>query len=252
MRVVINKKDFQPLMNLQDSVKNWASEYLQKNIENLDMLHLYVEENEVNSLRIYLFNKLNSEFDWRKLLFELIGQEIVNILGPDISMQNKINFSIKLPLDKTSNLGMHSDSWSNESPFQLNAWIPLTDVFTSNGMYLLSEEKSLLANSKKKSINSDSNDEIKIDEDDFISLNFGEILLFNPCLLHGNITNTTNRTRISIHTRIKNLFAPETQDFPDRAIGIFYEPLICTKNTDFALKFLGSSGGVSINKIIKE
>jgi len=252
MRELINKKNYQPLINLQQSVKKWASEYSQKNIESLDMLHFHIKENEVNSLRMHLFNKLNSEFDWRSFLFEMIGKELINVVGPDISIQNKINLSIKLPQDETSNLGLHSDSWSNESPFQLNAWIPLTNVFGSNGMYLLGEDISLLENSKIKVADIESNNKIKFEDKDFVRLDFGEILLFNPSLLHGNITNRTNKTRISIHTRFKNLYAPETKDFPDRALGIFYEPLICTKNTEFALKVLGASGGISIIKQVDQ
>lgn len=141
MKLIINKKNYHPLVNLQEEVNKWASEYLQANVPSLDLLHHFVNQKEVNALRMHLFNKLNSDFDWKNFLNKMIGLEIKELLGPDISIQNKINFTIKLPHDGTSNLGAHSDSWSNESPFQLNAWIPLTNVFDSNGMYLLSEEK---------------------------------------------------------------------------------------------------------------
>lgn len=251
MKLIINKKNYHPLVNLQEEVNKWASEYLQANVPSLDLLHHFVNQKEVNALRMHLFNKLNSDFDWKNFLNKMIGLEIKELLGPDISIQNKINFTIKLPHDGTSNLGAHSDSWSNESPFQLNAWIPLTNVFDSNGMYLLSEEKSLLVNREMATSALNVDDFGKYCNQDFLNLEFGEILLFNPCLLHGNIVNTTERTRVSIHTRIKNLFAPETKDFPDRAAGIFYEPFLQTKNTDFALNFLQSSGG-KIHVKVKE
>ena len=48
-------------------------------------------------------------------------------------MQTKINLSIQIPNDKTSMLPMHSDIYAGESPFEVVAWLPLTDV-ASNSM----------------------------------------------------------------------------------------------------------------------
>ena len=47
--------------------------------------------------------------------------------------------------------------------------------------------------------------ETPINKNDFVNLDFGEILIFNPTLLHGNLINKTNHTRVSLNIRFKSL-----------------------------------------------
>ena len=72
----------------------------------------------------------------------------------------------------------------------------------------------------------------------FLKIKKGEYLIFSPNLLHGNITNTTNETRISMNSRFKNLFSnyAEKTKFGKR-IGYFYKPLKIKPATEFSLNF---------------
>ena len=45
----------------------------------------------------------------------------------------------------------------------------------------------------------------------FIKIQYGEILIFNQNLPHGNIVNKTNITRWSFNCRFKSLFSPYNQ-----------------------------------------
>ena len=47
---------------------------------------------------------------------------ILAVLGPDILIQRKLNFSIQMPGDESSLLGMHTDTLSGQSPFELVMW----------------------------------------------------------------------------------------------------------------------------------
>jgi len=248
MKKIIQKIDNLALKKLQSEILGWCNEYSGSNLISLDDLHKSVEMNSINELRLYLFNHLNNNYNWKKALIEIFGDELTKILGPDISVQNKINFSIKFPGDATSNLGMHSDSWSAESPFQINSWIPLTDVSSTNGMYVLDAKRTF---ETTRSITENSFFEIPNDlfhDEDFLSMNFGEILIFNPCLLHGNVSNTTNKTRVSLHVRFKSIYSPENSEFPDRTTGIFYEPLLISENSKFALEYINAANGSIIQE----
>ncbi len=246
MKKIINKEGSKDLIALKEIVKAWSSEYLKSELRSLDELHNHIDAKKINDFRLYLFNQINTNFDWRSAVLNLAGDELRSIIGPDISAQKKINFSIILPNDGTSQLGMHSDSWSAESPFQVNLWMPITDTFGSNSMYLLDEKRTLEVT---QSICNESFYPIPdnlFDENDFLDMKFGEILIFNPCLLHGNVINRTDKTRIALHLRFKNIYAPEIHDFPDRTTGIFYEPLEISENSKFALDYIKSAKGKAI------
>jgi sporadic carbohydrate cluster 2OG-Fe(II) oxygenase len=243
MKKIITKKNSKELSYLRDKIVVWAEEYLKKKITSLDRLHEYIEKEDINQFRLYLFKQLNTKCDWKKLLLALAGGEIKELIGPDICVQKKINLSIIIPNDATSQLGVHSDAWSAESPFQLNLWIPITDAFGTNSMYLIDKERTLEVT---KSINSEHFFTMPNDfseNKNFLNIKFGDILIFNPCLLHGNTINTTNSTRIALHIRFKNVFSPEIKEFPDRNTGTFYEVLELSENTKFALEYVKSAKG---------
>ena len=73
----------------------------------------------------------------------------------------------------------------------------------------------------------------------FVKTNYGEFIIFNPALLHGNVENKTNSTRVSLNIRLKSMFSPEPSNRnPDRRFGTYYEVLKISDNTKFALDYL--------------
>ncbi len=175
---------------------------------------------------------------WESLLKKIFFNELRKHLGSDIMVQTKLNLSIQMPNDKSSTLNLHSDCWSADSPFQLNLWIPLTDAFETNSMFI----KNI--NSTMKFIKKVKKDDkipknIKPSSKDFIKVNYGQYIIFNPSLLHGNVLNKTKKTRVSLNIRFKSFFSPEpgTRN-PDRKYGIYYKIFNLSKNTKFGMKYI--------------
>ena len=56
---------------------------------------------------------------------------------------------------------------------------------------------------------------------EWIDIKFGQVLLFNQTLPHGNIVNKSKETRFSMNCRFKSIFAP----YGDKKIGEFFEPI---------------------------
>ena len=244
MKKILRKGGNNSLEDLQQKIMEWSSQFLKKTITSLDDLHNFIDVKNINELRLFLFTNLNSTYDWKNAVMNIVGPEIRGVLGPDLCIQKKINFSIQLPGDESSILGMHSDSWSAETPYQINVWIPLTDCFASNSMFVVEKAKTLEVT---KSIVTETFHEVPASirqDSDFLDMKFGDVLLFNPCLLHGNVLNETNKTRISLHLRFKNLYAPELKTFPDRTTGIFYEVFEISENTKFAMDYIKAANGI--------
>ena len=58
-------------------------------------------------------------------------------------------------------------------------------------------------------------------------------------MLHGNIINKTNRTRVSLNVRVKSPFSPEADDRnPDRRLGTYYKVLKISDDTKYALELI--------------
>ena len=110
---------------------------------NLESLHKFINHKNINDLRLKSFREINKKLDWRKCILDLCENEITSIIGSDILIQSKINLSIQMPKDKSSKLSIHSDSWSADSPFQINLWLPLTPAYDTNSMFVFSKKESL-------------------------------------------------------------------------------------------------------------
>jgi sporadic carbohydrate cluster 2OG-Fe(II) oxygenase len=59
------------------------------------------------------------------------------------------------------------------------------------------------------------------DDLEWIEIKYGQILLFNQNLPHGNRANNENETRWSMNCRFKSVFSP----YGDKKIGEFFEPV---------------------------
>tara|TARA_A100001015_G_C15040870_1_gene739578 strand:+ start:940 stop:1674 length:735 start_codon:yes stop_codon:yes gene_type:complete len=207
----------------------------------LSLLHNYISYKDINNIRLRLFRKIN-KLNWKKMLLELASKDIFNILGQDLLIQTKLNLSIQMPKDETSILPLHSDSWSADSPFQINLWIPLTDCFKTNSMFIKSKKESIKI---LKDIGANKNinlSKIRILEKDFINLKYGQFVIFNPVLLHGNIKNQTNKTRVSLNIRIKSIFSPEPSNRnSDRKYGAYYNLFNISENTKLAFDAINAN-----------
>ena len=126
-------------------------------------------------------------------------------------MQKRLNLSIQIPNDSSSLLPIHSDVWSGDSPYEINLWVPLVNCFKTKSMYILNQKKLdyFLKKIRKKNIKSSKQIfNIIKDKVEWISIKYGEFLIFNQTLPHGNIINLENETRWSLNCRFKNIFLP--------------------------------------------
>jgi ectoine hydroxylase-related dioxygenase (phytanoyl-CoA dioxygenase family) len=88
----------------------------------------------------------------------------------------------------------HRDRDYNHGKSEVNIWLPFTDAYDTNTIWIESEE----------------------DKNDFkpYNVSYGEVLVFNGAnLIHGNKTNIEHDTRVSVDFRIVNPteFIPSTK-----------------------------------------
>ena len=206
-------------------------------------LHKYIDKKKLNEIRVSAIEGLNKDNKFSKSYYDT-GQEMLDgLVGNEIAMQKKINLSIQAPNDQKSMLPMHSDIYAGESPFEVVAWIPLMNVKkSSHSMFITNPKFNPIINkevtqSNKKTIIKIYNKHKKRFK--FLSINYGEVLIFTPVLLHGNIVNKTKETRISLNCRFKSLLSPyDVFSKTHRNIPHFFKPLIIKPLTKLGFNFI--------------
>ena len=217
--------------------KNLKSNYKFKNENDLfNSIHKSIEVKKLNSFRLKIINDINKFKNFRELYYKISKSLLEKIIGNELSMQMRVNLSIQMPKDDSSLLPIHSDVWSGDSPFESVIWLPLVNCYKTKSMYILPPSKY---NKMKKIFlqkKSSSSKEIfqKIKKDlHWIEIKYGEIMVFNQCLPHGNVVNLEKSTRWSLNCRFKSVFSP----YSDKKIGEFFEPITLKPVSELAIDY---------------
>jgi len=190
----------------------------------LDNIHKEVGAARLNDLRLSVIGGLNADTALRPRYFALARKLLAALVGNELAMQLRLNLSIQLPGDDSSLLPVHADVWSGDSPYEVVVWLPLVDCYRTKSMFLLPPEHAqslheCFSDYQEKSSESLYQD-IKANLQ-WIEIKYGEILIFNQNLPHGNRVNEEEETRWSLNCRFKSVFSP----YGDKKLGEFFEPV---------------------------
>jgi sporadic carbohydrate cluster 2OG-Fe(II) oxygenase len=151
-------------------------------------------------------------------------------------MQLRVNLSIQFPNDDSSLLPVHADTWSGDSPYEVVVWLPLVNCYGTKAMYILPPSNTDDLN-KNFSIKAGKSSEdlynaIKHDVK-WLEVKFGEVLIFDQALPHGNRVNLETETRWSMNCRFKSVFTP----YGDKKLGEFFDPITLRAATKIGMSY---------------
>tara|TARA_B100000579_G_C22794580_1_gene836388 strand:- start:851 stop:1654 length:804 start_codon:yes stop_codon:yes gene_type:complete len=205
-------------------------------LKTLNIFHKKINKKNLNSFRLKIFNKINNDKNFRLHYYKVAKPFLEAIVGNELAMQKRVNLSIQLPKDPSSLLVVHSDTWAGDSPFEVVVWVPLVNCFKTKSMYILPANKYNDFHkrvSKKKYTNSEKIYQSIKKHINWLKIDYGQILIFNQSLPHGNRINKENETRWSMNCRFKNIFSP----YGDKKIGEFFEPITLKPASEIGLKY---------------
>ena len=192
--------------------------------EILNLIHESVPVAELNEFRLKIIRGFNSLENTREIYFRVARPYLETLVGNELAMQLRINLSIQFPGDESSLLQVHADTWSGDSPFEVVVWLPLVDCYSTKAMYILPPEKSAVLSrefiDRAGTCSEDLYQSIKNDVK-WLEVRYGEVLVFDQALPHGNRVNEESETRWSMNCRFKGVFTP----YGDKKIGEFFEPI---------------------------
>ena len=203
---------------------------------NLNKIHNFINSNDLNEFRLFLINKINNDSLIKYHYFNIAKKNLYCLVGNELMMQRNLNLSIQIPRDKSSLLPIHSDVWSGDSPFEINLWIPLVNCYGTKSMYILSKKDNKFFNKKIKSRkikNSNNIYQLVKNKVKWLKVNYGDFLIFDQTLPHGNVVNLEKETRWSLNCRFKGYFAP----YGDKKLGEFFIPITTRAMTQIGMKY---------------
>ena len=232
-------EDISSLNFIKDNLKKIVISYKdlvsKKNI-NLENIHKFISVENLNDFRLYCINEISKNDDLRNSYYKVFKKYTDLIIGNELAMQKKLNLSIQLPNDNSSLLNIHADTWSGDSPFETVCWLPMVNCTKSMCMFILpaynynffEEQYTVLKEKNSDDLLNSLKDKLL-----WIEINYGEVLIFNQNLPHGNIINSENDSRWSFNCRFKSIFTP----YKDKKLGEFFEPITLKATSKVGLKY---------------
>jgi sporadic carbohydrate cluster 2OG-Fe(II) oxygenase len=202
----------------------------------LDAIAARVGAADLNGLRLELIDDLLRQV-WFRSAYFACGRELLEALvGNELAMQRGVGLSIQLPQDDGSVLPLHSDAWSEDSPFEAVLWIPLVDCFGTKSMFLLPPQADTAWRTRMHEFQRSGVEALFAavePELRWLNVPYGNVLVFTHTLMHGNRVNRESGTRWSINVRFKALFTP----YSDKQLGDFFEPILVRPVSRFGMSY---------------
>jgi sporadic carbohydrate cluster 2OG-Fe(II) oxygenase len=190
----------------------------------LNEIHRKVSVTELNVFRLKIIRGFNAIEKFREMYYRVARPYLEILVGNELAMQLRVNLSIQFPGDDSSLLPVHADTWSGDSPFEVVVWLPLVDCYRTKAMYLLPPDQSadLVQHFAERAGDSSEALYQSIKNDvNWLEVRYGEVLVFDQALPHGNRVNEESETRWTMNCRFKGIFTP----YGDKKIGEFFEPI---------------------------
>lgn len=172
----------------------------------------------LNDLKLACMKALNEDDLSRKAYYEIGKKLLHTLVGNELAMQKKFNLNIQVPHDDRNLLPIHADTWTGDSPFQVVQWVPLVDCYRTKALWILPQKHM-----DKFQWEGDAEEMFKRIEPyiEYVPVKYGEVLVFNSTLPHGNRVNREDSTRWSINLRFKGVFTP----YGRKEMGEHFEPI---------------------------
>jgi sporadic carbohydrate cluster 2OG-Fe(II) oxygenase len=178
----------------------------------------------VNDVRLAVIAAIEREAWFRDAYYRCGRAALDELVGNELAMQRSVGFSIQLPNDDSSLLPLHSDAWSEDSPFEAVLWIPLVDCYRTKSMFVIPRTldarwRPRVAEFERLGV--DALFQALAGDATFLDVPYGHVVIFSHTLMHGNRVNAEQTARWSLNVRFKGLFTP----YADKRLGDFFEPL---------------------------
>ena len=168
---------------------------------------------EINKIMVNLlsFNDLS------EMIINSCPALIKSLCGDELFIQRRAHTIINVPGDGQSKQWTHYELMSGISPFSYVIWAPLHDLEDQGGVYYIDQKKSseIMKKEEEEGLVNGPTVLNLITEQKPTLMKFGEAIIFNPFVLHGNVTFKSEFARIACNVRFQSYNKPLLQKNTD-------------------------------------
>ena len=170
-------------------------------------------KSEINKIMIN-FLKFN---DLSEMIIKSCGDLVEELCGKELFIQRRAHTTINVPGVDGFDISQHYELMSGISPFTFVIWAPLHDIDDDGGIYYMNQKNSLDLMRKESAEGLVNGPTIfnlgKNQKPCYIK--FGEVVVFNPFVLHGNSPFSSEFARIACNVRFQSNKKPLLQKNSD-------------------------------------
>jgi sporadic carbohydrate cluster 2OG-Fe(II) oxygenase len=212
--VVLPVKNLDKLNLLKSEfIKNISKEDELKDIEAIRSKFIGISKAELNSRMIKLLAFESASI----LMAEACNTIIKQLCGEKIYLQRRANIIFNIPGEDQRRQWPHSELMSGISPFTFVLWTPFHDINDGSGVFYLNnrETENILIKEHNEGL---VNGPIMFEEaakEHALQVRYGEVVVFNPFVIHGNTNFKSNSARIGCSIRVQSIKKPLMQKNTD-------------------------------------
>lgn len=189
------------------------SNKLGDNINQIRKKMVKMSKAEINKIMVNLlsFNDLS------EMIISSCPTLIKKLCGSELFIQRRAHTIINVPGNGQAKQWPHYELMSGISPFSYVIWAPLHDLEDQGGVYYIDQKKSLEIMRKEEEEGLVNGPTVlnMITEQKPTLMKFGEAIIFNPFVLHGNVTFESEFARIACNVRFQSYNKPLLQKNTD-------------------------------------
>tara|TARA_B100000700_G_scaffold289443_1_gene346752 strand:- start:1745 stop:2452 length:708 start_codon:yes stop_codon:yes gene_type:complete len=173
-----------------------------------------MSKGEINKVMI---NFLTHNKNLSEMIILSFKNLIKKLCGKKLFIQRRAHTTINAPGDDQAKQVAHYEMISGISPFTYVIWVPLHDIDDEGGTYHidLSESLSLMKKEEKKGLVSGPDVLNFMGNKKPPKIKFGQAIIFNPFVIHGNIPFSSNYARVACNVRFQSSKMPLLQKNTD-------------------------------------
>ena len=208
---VIPVENMETFIKLRDSFVERIniSNGSEKNIDFVRKAMAKMSKAEINRSMIDLLKFTNLS----EMIINSFPKLIESLCGKELFIQRRATIIMNVPGEGQAKQWPHYELMSGISPFTYVIWAPLHDLEDKSGAYYIDQKESLEIMKKEQAAGLVNGPTVlnMIQNQKPTSLKFGQAIIFNPFILHGNVTFNSKFARIASGVRFQSYNKPLLQ-----------------------------------------
>ena len=184
-----------------------------KNISDVRRLFAQMSKAEINKSMVSLLSFTNLS----EMMINACSDIVEELCGKELFIQRRAHTIINVPGEGQAKQWTHYELMSGISPYTYVIWAPLHDLDDNGGVYYIDLDRSsqIMKEEEQTGVVNGKRVLNLMEHQKPTKLKFGEAIIFNPFVLHGNVSFESNFARVACNVRFQSINKPLLQKNTD-------------------------------------